>query len=431
MKFIGQFIQDFIARFRNDVYLEDISTGTIASGGNLGLDSNNKIVKADTNAGELSITNATDNRVVTSTGGTGLNAESGLLFGTFLNINGSNSDVKIGADVTPFGYTPDVITTPYGQMAFESFQAFGTGIGGLIEQADHTVSSSTGAPLGIKAGGSIGSDKAGGNLELIAGRGTGTGAGGSFRFWSSTASGSSGSSYNTSAVKFTIDSDGDVDITGGATVAGLINATSGASMLGNSYLVFSDSDNSHNTRVRSSTTSTNRTIFFPDADGTVALTSDVPSVPDELVSNGQAFTWKYVKAVADQATCNHMNVTPVELIPAQGADTMIVLGPGYVMVDKNTSTAQSNSAADLNFHFADLEPGTYLQTSLFHIRRFMNADNADRIYQISQMGNGFEVGQTLTQGVNKAIEASFDSAITNNSITSITFHLSYYVIDLS
>ena len=47
MKFIGQFIQNFIAKFKNDVYLEDISTGTIASGGNLGLDSNNKIVKAN------------------------------------------------------------------------------------------------------------------------------------------------------------------------------------------------------------------------------------------------------------------------------------------------------------------------------------------------------------------------------------------------
>ena len=46
MKWIGQNIYDLVARFRNDVYLEDISTGTIASGGNLGLDSNNKIVKA-------------------------------------------------------------------------------------------------------------------------------------------------------------------------------------------------------------------------------------------------------------------------------------------------------------------------------------------------------------------------------------------------
>jgi len=47
MKWIGQHIWDFISRFRNDVYLEDISTGTIATGGNLGLDSSNKIVKAN------------------------------------------------------------------------------------------------------------------------------------------------------------------------------------------------------------------------------------------------------------------------------------------------------------------------------------------------------------------------------------------------
>ena len=46
MRFIGQYIQSLIARFRDDVYLEGISTGTIASGGNLGLDSNNKVVKA-------------------------------------------------------------------------------------------------------------------------------------------------------------------------------------------------------------------------------------------------------------------------------------------------------------------------------------------------------------------------------------------------
>ena len=51
IKYIGQHIFDFIARFRNDVYLEDIASGTIASGGNLGLDSNNKIVKANEASG--------------------------------------------------------------------------------------------------------------------------------------------------------------------------------------------------------------------------------------------------------------------------------------------------------------------------------------------------------------------------------------------
>ena len=53
MKWIGQNIYDLISRFRSDVYLEDISAGTIASGGNLGLDSNNKIVKATEASGDL------------------------------------------------------------------------------------------------------------------------------------------------------------------------------------------------------------------------------------------------------------------------------------------------------------------------------------------------------------------------------------------
>ena len=53
MKWIGQHVYDLISRFRNDVYLEDIDTGTIASGGNLGLDSNNKIVKATEATGDL------------------------------------------------------------------------------------------------------------------------------------------------------------------------------------------------------------------------------------------------------------------------------------------------------------------------------------------------------------------------------------------
>ena len=71
MKFIGQYIQSLIARFRNDVYLEDISTGTIASGGNLGLDSNNKIVKAtSTSHNEVTLAGTPDyitisNQVIT------------------------------------------------------------------------------------------------------------------------------------------------------------------------------------------------------------------------------------------------------------------------------------------------------------------------------------------------------------------------------
>ena len=61
MKWIGQNIYDLISRFRDDVYLEGISSGTIASGGNLGLDSNNKIVKAAVSDGDITSVAAGDN----------------------------------------------------------------------------------------------------------------------------------------------------------------------------------------------------------------------------------------------------------------------------------------------------------------------------------------------------------------------------------
>jgi hypothetical protein len=50
VKWIGQHIVDFIARFRSDVYLENIADGTVASDKFLGLDSNNKIVKETVSA---------------------------------------------------------------------------------------------------------------------------------------------------------------------------------------------------------------------------------------------------------------------------------------------------------------------------------------------------------------------------------------------
>jgi len=70
MKFLGQYIQNFISRFKNDVYLEDIGSGTIASGGNLGLDSNNKIVKA-TISSTTDLTSDVTGVLPVANGGTG------------------------------------------------------------------------------------------------------------------------------------------------------------------------------------------------------------------------------------------------------------------------------------------------------------------------------------------------------------------------
>tara|TARA_R110001606_G_scaffold315119_1_gene461875 strand:- start:921 stop:2828 length:1908 start_codon:yes stop_codon:yes gene_type:complete len=170
-----------------------------------------------------------------------------------------------------------------------------------------------------------------------------------------------------------------------------------------------------------------RTITLPDATGTAALTSDIPT---DVVSAG-SHVHKQVKVVLSQANCNALNSTPIELIPAQGANTIIVPAGGIMMVDNNTSVNQTNSSADLNFHYADKEPGLYGTTVLFHIRRFMNANHStDIVYSLGEM-SGFEISQNLTDCVNKGVEVSVDSALTSNSMTSITIYLSYHVIDIS
>jgi hypothetical protein len=55
MKWIGQHIWDLISRFRGDVYLENISDGTVASDKFLGLDATGKIVKETVTGGGSSV----------------------------------------------------------------------------------------------------------------------------------------------------------------------------------------------------------------------------------------------------------------------------------------------------------------------------------------------------------------------------------------
>ena len=95
MKWIGQHIWDFISRFRSDVYLEAVESGTIASGGNLGLDSNNKIVKeADTGITDLhgAGVDGSNNQLLTDDGDGTVTSESNLTFdGNELTIIGGGT----------------------------------------------------------------------------------------------------------------------------------------------------------------------------------------------------------------------------------------------------------------------------------------------------------------------------------------------------
>lgn len=88
MKWLGQYIQSFVARFRSDVYLESISSGTIASGGNLGLDSNNKVVKATVSGGSgISFDGSTADGVLTYKDADEATVESYLTFTNATNVS--------------------------------------------------------------------------------------------------------------------------------------------------------------------------------------------------------------------------------------------------------------------------------------------------------------------------------------------------------
>ncbi len=301
MKWIGQHIWDFISRFRSTVYFENLETSSETNV--LVVDGDGKVTKNSTAAGDITGVIAGDgltgggasgsvtvnvgvgtgldvaadevqldlteviasdggNRVLTSDGDGTLTAESGLLqSGTVTTVNGL-VDLKLTGDLNELGYNPDVINYAHGMASFTSYQIFGTGVGPLIEVRDHTSGSATGSPLGIKAGGSIGTNASGGSIHLIAGRGTGSADGGDLVFWSSTG-GSSGSSYNTSGYRFYVNNEGNITSYGSFKFAAVDD---GITFEGGT----------HDTTLKGTTTpSAARTITLPDATGTVALTSQL------------------------------------------------------------------------------------------------------------------------------------------------------------
>jgi hypothetical protein len=185
MKWIGSHIWDFISRFRNDVYLEDISTGTIASGGNLGLDSHNKIVK-DSGVGATDLHGAgvdgSANQLLTDDGDGTVTSESTLTY--------DSEVLTIGADDS-----------------------------GIATIARKTHGDNDGGHITIQSGNATGANKTGGDVIIDAGEGTGSGAGGRLIF-KSHAAGSSGSSAGSTTERATIDSSGNLSIDGDITVKG-------------------------------------------------------------------------------------------------------------------------------------------------------------------------------------------------------------------
>jgi len=185
MKWIGQYIQSLISRFRNDVYLEATETGTIASGGNLGLDANNKIVKAAEVGSSVDLTSEVTGVLPVANGGSGAST---LASGCVLT--GSGTSAITAQSTFTYATSGDgSATTTMGQDTDDDLS--------IIRRAH---SDGNGGPLKVMAGSATNgqTDKAGGDLELHGGLGTGAQNGGDIQFYSHKR-GSSGTTIGTPA----------------------------------------------------------------------------------------------------------------------------------------------------------------------------------------------------------------------------------------
>ena len=549
MKWIGQHIVDFIARFRSDVYLEGITTSTETD--MLVVDSNNKVSKRAIDAITVDVsdfmTNGVDNRVVTATGADALNAESGLTWdGSTLVVDGDaeatsftglwdggtipiakggtgvtssttwlNSKITSKADGT-FNYDGTTAVAPNhdslaGFVSAEHVDWAGASAGTIHSSNIPTLNQNTtgsaatlttprtingvnfdgSGPITVPAAGSTLSD-----TVTVANGGTGLTTVGANQILTGNATGALTSEANftfgvdrlhigaddeitpqirfqndentvtvgiadsadnlitgsadgdfvinstgdhnilfgqNNAVALTVNTDGDVVTAGDLKVNGtdIYGPTDGDMNLrsdGNIAL-FLDGDNDESSLFKI-LNSASGTVFSVTEAGVGALNGEyiVTGGKVNVASEAQApIGMQIARRTITTAEANAMHSTPIEVVPAQGVNTIIVPINCLTRVDRAAN--QTESVCDMNAHYADKEPGVYNTASLFHWRRFMFGETTDH----SEMRGttGATSGVTLTESVNKGIELSFDSAATTDCFTSIDIFMTYYVIDIS
>ncbi len=364
MKWIGQHIWDYISRFRNDVYLEDVSSGTIASGGNLGLDSNNKIVKADVPAdGDITsvgftVDDGSSASITTGDvsfsilGGEGIDTSLSV---TSITISGEdastsnkgvakfhsdNFDVSSGSVTIKSGgidLAAEVTgTLPVGNggtgatTLTDNALLLGNGTG-AVEASSHLtyynpdvnsdylqigdsstttagIATANDAPLVIQVDFPIGqTNAAGGDMTFIAGASTGTATAGSFKFRSSPTTGSSGTTLNVQSEIAALDNAGNLQLDGGITTG---------------------------------------STSFVNSSGVVQVATQGTIDHDSLANFVAAEHYRWDTDISSTATINAANIPTLNQSTTGNADTATALTSGDKTIEGNLRIGGSGDTSD-------------------------------------------------------------------------------------
>lgn len=151
-----------------------------------------------------------------------------------------------------------------------------------------------------------------------------------------------------------------------------------------------------------------------------------PTLPAATVASG-LIKWQQAKVTLSEAQLNALDATPITLIAAQGADTIIMCGDALALIDRDASAAQAQSNCDLVIGYNSTVD---YNKAILYERRFMYNEGGDRTWSFKADYSG-EVAASLTGAVNVPVTIGFTNACTAGSLDSMTVYIQYYVIDNS
>ena len=389
MKWIGQHIYDLISRFRNDVYIGDDANLTITTITGTAVDVD--IDEAVYNPDIIRILTKIYYEKSHALGGGETNVNTGLnisMQDTATN-NASSSSALYGAII---------------ELNHTSAQGDVTKTGLTISTAGESDTSAThGIITNIADGGTDIRLNSSATISDNCTIKTGTNG-------ATTIETTDGSGHD--LANFEIEADGNITLDPAGTIA--LEA---------------------NTTVTGDVTTTGNIELGHASDTTIARSAagKVTIEGNQIVTDGSVnvasgasapIAMRVARRTLTQAEMNDLHNTPIEIIPAPGANKIIIINSGgnFIMADR-AATNTATSTLGIGFD------GFTESFSTLYNRRFMNSITTDILFNLE--GYLRKSATVLTDGVNKKVEAKFFGACTNNCFTSVDVVISYYILDLS